>query len=105
MVYPGFAAKNIKYYITPIFEMKNIFVKKISSLYYNADETSTTSGFPMELLSCTKLQIINMEYQGIVSVPPAIENLKELTQLNLNFNPNLLGIPAELGKIETLKGM
>ena len=69
-----------------------------------SEESSTPSGFPMELLSCTNLRIINLDYQGIVSIPPEIEKLTSLTELRMSNNPNLLGVPAELGKIKTMKG-
>ena len=58
----------------------------------------------MELLSCTNLRIINLDYQGIVSIPPEIEKLTSLTELRMSNNPNLLGVPAELGKLKTMKG-
>ena len=63
-----------------------------------------SSGFPIELFNCTNLKIIILDYQGIVSVPPEIEKLTKLTELRVSNNPNLLSVPAELGKIKTLKG-
>ncbi|WAR27954.1 PATS1-like protein [Mya arenaria] len=65
-------------------------------------DDDTPSGFPMELLECRSLEYINLYFHGFVSIPPEIENLQELRMLNVSNNPNLLSVPAELGKISTL---
>ena len=63
-----------------------------------------SSGFPTVLFNCPNLRIINLDYQGIVSIPREIEKLTHLTDLRISNNPNLLSVPAQLGTIKSLKG-
>ncbi|XP_033750666.1 uncharacterized protein LOC117334925 [Pecten maximus] len=64
----------------------------------SSPDDKTSSGFPEEILTLKNLRILDLQYQGIVHVPKGIENLKNLTTLQLNSNPHLLSVAAEAGR-------
>ncbi|WAR28668.1 PATS1-like protein [Mya arenaria] len=60
-------------------------------------------GFPMQICSCKKLEVLYLKCQGITRVPPEIRQLEKLIDLQLSHNPNLISIPAELSELSRLK--
>ncbi|XP_060066669.1 uncharacterized protein LOC132546957 [Ylistrum balloti] len=61
-------------------------------------DDKTWNGFPEEIFALKNLSILDLQYQGIVHVPKGIQNLENLTTLQLNSNPYLLSIAAETGQ-------
>jgi hypothetical protein len=57
------------------------------------------SGFPKELLQMNKLRNLSLKYQGLVSVPPEISQMKSLALLYVSNNPHLLTIDAQVARL------
>jgi Leucine-rich repeat (LRR) protein len=57
------------------------------------------SGFPPEILELSNLEYLSLQFQGLVSVPPQIANLKKLSVLNVSHNPHLLSVSAQLASL------
>ncbi|KAL4228149.1 hypothetical protein ACF0H5_013582 [Mactra antiquata] len=68
-----------------------------------APDESTPDGFPRQILGCKKLSLLQMTYQGFTKVPKEICELKNLVELHVSHNPNLLSIPAEISTLPNMK--
>ncbi|XP_069138297.1 uncharacterized protein [Argopecten irradians] len=62
------------------------------------DTTLPLGGFPAEIFNMSALVELDLSYQGLVTVPDEIKKLSKLQKLNLNSNPHLLSISAEIGR-------
>ncbi|XP_069137453.1 uncharacterized protein [Argopecten irradians] len=61
-------------------------------------DDKTPSGFPEEILALKNLSTLDLQYQGLVHIPKDIQDLQNLTTLQLGSNPYLLSVAAEAGR-------
>ncbi|MCP4131277.1 MAG: hypothetical protein GY754_09875 [bacterium] len=61
------------------------------------------SEFPKEILKYPNLKALRISTAGFTSIPPEIEQLKDLREINLDYNYRLAGLPDELFTIEKLE--
>ena len=54
-------------------------------------------GFPNEILMLENLTYLDLSYQGIVSIPEGIAQLKKLADFTISENPYLTTLPGALG--------